>query len=56
MELDPLPPPLEAMQHSQVAQQQAAQQAVQARPHQALNGGWQSDKDVDDRRKMIAKM
>merc|ERR1711862_830842 len=25
-------------------------------PHQGLNGGWQSDKDTQDRRKMIAKI
>lgn len=25
-------------------------------PHQGLNGGWQSDKDYEDRRKMIAKI
>jgi hypothetical protein len=24
--------------------------------HQGLNGGWQSDKDVNERRRMIAKM
>jgi hypothetical protein len=25
-------------------------------PHQGLNGGWQSDQDYQERRKMIAKM
>jgi hypothetical protein len=25
-------------------------------PHQGLNGGWQSDQDYNERRKMIAKM
>jgi hypothetical protein len=35
------------------AQQGAQQQHL---PHHGLNGGWQSDKDVQERRKMIAKM
>ena len=48
------PPSAQPMQPMQQQQQQLAQQS-QARP-QPLNGGWQSDKDVDDRRKMIAKM
>ena len=38
----------------QQAQQQQAQQ--QHFPHQGLNGGWQSDKDYEERRKMIAKI
>lgn len=53
-----LPPPAangQPMQHPQLAQQQAVPQG-QARGPQPLNGGWQSDKDVDERRKMIAKM
>lgn len=35
-----------------------SQQGVQQQhlPHHGLNGGWQSDKDVQERRKMIAKM
>ena len=39
-------------------QQQVAvpQQQQQHFPHQGLNGGWQSDKDYHDRRKMIAKI
>ncbi|KAL7549755.1 hypothetical protein ACHAWF_013022 [Thalassiosira exigua] len=44
--------PPQPMQHPQLQQQQ---QHAQARP-QPLNGGWQSDKDVDERRKMIAKI
>jgi E1A/CREB-binding protein len=36
------------------AQQQAPPQ--QHFPHQGLNGGWQSDKDYQERRKMIAKI
>jgi len=32
------------------------QQAGQMYPHQGLNGGWQSDQDYNERRKMIAKM
>jgi len=35
---------------------QHPQQVQQARAPQPLNGGWQSDKDVEERRKMIAKM
>jgi hypothetical protein len=56
----PAPPLAQQLHHPpsaqpmQQMQQQVAQQS-QARP-QPLNGGWQSDKDVDDRRKMIAKM
>lgn len=41
----PVPPP---------AQQQPQQ--GQSFPHQGLNGGWQSDQDYNERRKMIAKM
>ncbi|KAL9183138.1 hypothetical protein ACHAXT_004925 [Thalassiosira profunda] len=41
--------PPQPMQHPQLQQQQA-------RAPQPLNGGWQSDKDVEDRRKMIAKI
>jgi hypothetical protein len=54
--VDPFPHPAQAMQHPQIAQQQEAQQQPQSRSQQTLNGGWQSDKDVDDRRKMIAMM
>jgi E1A/CREB-binding protein len=32
------------------------QQPQQHYPHQGLNGGWQSDKDYQERRKMIAKI
>jgi hypothetical protein len=40
-----------------VAQAQPQQQqAGQMYPHQGLNGGWQSDQDYNERRKMIAKM
>ena len=39
-----------------VAQVQPQQQAGQIYPHQGLNGGWQSDQDYNERRKMIAKM
>ena len=38
-----------------VAQPQR-QQTTQIYPHQGLNGGWQSDQDYNERRKMIAKM
>eukprot|EP00523_Entomoneis_sp_CCMP467_P023132 CAMPEP_0168829008 /NCGR_PEP_ID=MMETSP0727-20121128/801_1 /TAXON_ID=265536 /ORGANISM="Amphiprora sp., Strain CCMP467" /LENGTH=791 /DNA_ID=CAMNT_0008882209 /DNA_START=387 /DNA_END=2762 /DNA_ORIENTATION=- len=37
-------------------QQVQQQQQQQHFPHQGLNGGWQSDKDYHDRRKMIAKI
>ncbi len=50
----PHPPSAQSMQPVQQQQQQLAQQS-QARP-QPLNGGWQSDKDINDRRRMIAKM
>ena len=48
-------------QQAQYQQQQQQQQRNQGQggghlPHQGLNGGWQSDKDVNERRKMIAKM
>ena len=49
-------------QQQQVAQPAAApaaqpqQQAGQMYPHTGLNGGWQSDQDYNERRKMIAKM
>jgi len=46
----PVAQPPQPMQHPQMQQQQQARQPMQ------LNGGWQSDKDVEDRRKMIAKM
>lgn len=36
--------------------QQAQQQQQQHFPHQGLTGGWQSDKDYEQRRKMIAKI
>lgn len=36
--------------------QQQNHQQQQHFPHQGLNGGWQSDKDYHDRRKMIAKI
>lgn len=56
MQLDAFPQPGQTMQHPQIEQQQVAQQQPQSRSQQTLNGGWQSDKDVDDRRKMIAMM
>jgi hypothetical protein len=44
-------------QQGQVTQPGQVQPAPQQHfPHQGLNGGWQSDKDVQERRKMIAKM
>jgi hypothetical protein len=46
-------------QYSQIQQlavpQQQQQQQAPAQ-HQVLTGGWQSERDVADRRKMIAKM
>jgi len=52
--------PAPQAQPQQAVQQQAPQQQVQQQqqhfPHQGLNGGWQSDKDYHDRRKMIAKI
>ena len=39
-----------------LAQQQEAHQQPQSISQQTLNGRWQRDKDVDDRRKMIAMM
>jgi len=52
---------------SQVPQQQAPPMAQQPQvpqvqhqqhlpPQQGLNGGWQSEQDIGERRKMIAKM
>merc|ERR1712238_653417 len=43
-------------QQQQHHQQQQQQQQQQHLPHTGLNGGWQNDKDVTDRRKMIAKI
>ena len=43
-------------QQQQTTQQSQPQQQQQHFPHQGLNGGWQSDKDYYDRRKMIAKI
>jgi hypothetical protein len=40
------PPPQQQQQHQQPMYPQ----------HQGLNGGWQSDQDYNERRKMIAKM
>lgn len=53
--------PLQQPPHQQAQFQQPQQQRPQGQggghlPHQGLNGGWQSDKDVNERRKMIAKM
>lgn len=42
---------LQQQQHQQPQQQQQMQFT-----HQGLNGGWQSDKDYQERRKMIAKI
>merc|ERR1712238_45367 len=39
-----------------VAPQQQQQQTTTIYPHQGLNGGWQSDQDYNERRKMIAKI
>merc|ERR1711862_277101 len=47
------------MQQVNMVQQQQGMipgQQQQHIPHQGLNGGWQSDKDTQDRRKMIAKI
>jgi hypothetical protein len=45
------------MQQPPPPQQQQQQQAPPPiYPHQGLNGGWQSDQDYNERRKMIAKM
>lgn len=41
---------------AQQQQQSLAQQQQQTFPHQGLNGGWQSDKDYQERRKMIGKI
>ena len=43
-------------QAAQQPQQAAQQQQMQNFPHQGLNGGWQSDKDYQERRKMIGKI
>jgi hypothetical protein len=43
-------------QQGQAVQPGQVQPPQQHFPHQGLNGGWQSDKDVQERRKMIAKM
>eukprot|EP00548_Thalassiothrix_antarctica_P005641 CAMPEP_0194137570 /NCGR_PEP_ID=MMETSP0152-20130528/7459_1 /TAXON_ID=1049557 /ORGANISM="Thalassiothrix antarctica, Strain L6-D1" /LENGTH=1691 /DNA_ID=CAMNT_0038834663 /DNA_START=284 /DNA_END=5359 /DNA_ORIENTATION=- len=43
-------------QPQQTAPPVAQPQQKQHFPHQGLNGGWQSDKDVNDRRKMIARI
>jgi len=39
-----------------VAPQQQQQQTTTIYASQGLNGGWQSDQDYNERRKMIAKM
>jgi len=44
------------VQQVNIAQQQQNQHHLQHIPHQGLNGGWQSDTDTQDRRKMIAKI
>ena len=49
-------PPVQGMPGQPVAQPLQPMQQQQARQSMQLNGGWQSDKDVEDRRKMIAKM
>jgi hypothetical protein len=49
-------PALPHVHQQQQQQQQQLQQQVQSFPHQGLNGGWQSDQDYNERRKMIAKM
>jgi hypothetical protein len=43
----------QSLGHQQAQPQAPLQQHF---PYQGLNGGWQSDKDVNDRRKMIARM
>jgi hypothetical protein len=42
-----------------VGQQQQGQPQIQNQPHlpaTGLNGGWQSEDDLNERRRMIAKM
>jgi len=46
-------PPTATHQNASVMQQQTTTSQF---PHQGLNGGWQSDKDYQERRKMIAKI
>jgi len=51
--------PLQQPPHQQAQYQQQQRNQGQGGghlPHQGLNGGWQSDKDVNERRKMIAKI
>lgn len=58
----PVAPGTMQQQQTQQVQQQPAvapappQQAASLYSHQGLNGGWQSDQDYNERRKMIAKM
>ena len=52
----PKPPPQSPQQQQQQQTAQLQPQIEQLFPHQGLNGGWQSDRDVQERRKMIAKM
>ena len=47
--------PQQYQQQQQQPPPQQQQQQFQPQ-HQGLNGGWQSDKDYNERRKMIAKM
>ena len=57
----PPPQPHQQQQYQQQPQQHHQQPPPQQQQpvypqHQGLNGGWQSDKDYNERRKMIAKM
>ncbi|GKY91017.1 hypothetical protein MPSEU_000074500 [Mayamaea pseudoterrestris] len=46
---------VQGIQHQTVPQQQQQQQQSYAQ-HPGLNGGWQSDRDIQERRTMIAKI
>ena len=50
----PLQQPPQQPQRQQYQQHQQQQRSRMS--HQGLNGGWQSDRDVNERRKMIAKI
>ncbi|GMH70233.1 hypothetical protein TrST_g12427 [Triparma strigata] len=50
------PQQLQMQQQQQLPQQAAQQQQQSSQEARPLNGGWQSDQDVNARRKMIAKI
>jgi len=51
-----VPRPAPVAQPAPAAPPQPGQQPGQHFPQHGLNGGWQSDQDYQERRKMVAKM